>query len=51
MLTGRYFTSVQYGVRRDTGRIDYDEVRDLAKKERPALLWAGGTAYSRIWDF
>jgi glycine hydroxymethyltransferase len=50
-ITGRYFQSVQYGVRKDTGRIDYDEVRDLAKKERPALLWAGGTAYSRIWDF
>ena len=32
-ITGRYFTSVQYGVRKDTGRIDYDEVRDLAKKE------------------
>jgi glycine hydroxymethyltransferase len=50
-ITGRYFTSVQYGVRRDTGRIDYDEVRDLAKKEQPQLIWAGGTAYSRLWDF
>src|SRR5256885_6555332 len=50
-ITGRYFTSVQYGVRKDTGRIDYDEVRDLAKKEKPQLLWAGGTAYSRIWGF
>jgi glycine hydroxymethyltransferase len=50
-ITGRYFTSVQYGVRKDTGRIDYDEVRDLAKKEKPALIWAGGTAYSRLWDF
>jgi glycine hydroxymethyltransferase len=50
-ITGRYFQSVGYGVRRDTGRIDYDEVRDLAKKERPQLLWAGGTAYSRLWDF
>ena len=50
-ITGRYFTSVGYGVRKDTGRIDYDEVRDLAKKEKPLLLWAGGTAYSRIWDF
>ncbi len=50
-ITGKYFTSVHYGVRKDTGRIDYDEVRDLAKKERPALLWGGGTAYSRIWDF
>jgi glycine hydroxymethyltransferase len=50
-ITGRYFQAVQYGVRKDTGRIDLDEVRDLARKERPALLWAGGTAYSRIWDF
>jgi glycine hydroxymethyltransferase len=50
-ITGKYFQSVQYGVRKDTGRIDLDEVRDLAKKERPQLLWAGGTAYSRIWDF
>jgi glycine hydroxymethyltransferase len=50
-ITGSYFKSVQYGVRRDTGRIDLDEVRDLARRERPQLLWAGGTAYSRLWDF
>jgi glycine hydroxymethyltransferase len=50
-ITGKYFQAVQYGVRKDTGRIDLDEVRDLAKKEKPALLWAGGTAYSRLWDF
>jgi glycine hydroxymethyltransferase len=50
-ITGKYFQSVQYGVRKDTGRIDMDEVRDLARRERPALLWAGGTAYSRLWDF
>jgi glycine hydroxymethyltransferase len=50
-ITGKYFQPVQYGVRKDTGRLDYDEIRDLAKKERPALLWAGGTAYSRLWDF
>jgi glycine hydroxymethyltransferase len=50
-ITGKFFQSVQYGVRKETGRIDYDEVRELAKKERPALLWAGGTAYSRLWDF
>jgi glycine hydroxymethyltransferase len=50
-ITGKYFQPVQYGVRKDTGRLDYDEIRDLAKKEKPALLWAGGTAYSRLWDF
>jgi glycine hydroxymethyltransferase len=50
-ITGKYFQSVQYGVRKDTGRIDMDEVRDLARKEKPALIWAGGTAYSRLWDF
>jgi len=50
-ITGKYFKSVQYGVRKDTGRIDLDEVRELAKKERPKLLWAGGTAVPRVIDF
>jgi glycine hydroxymethyltransferase len=50
-ITGTYFRSVQYGVRRDTGRIDFDEVRELARRERPRLIWAGGTAYPRIIDF
>src|SRR5260221_9667461 len=50
-ITGKYFQPVPYGIRKDTGRLDYDEIRDLAKRERPALLWAGGTAYSRLWDF
>jgi glycine hydroxymethyltransferase len=50
-ITGKWFRSVQYGVRRDTGYIDYDEARDLARKERPKLIWAGGTAIPRIVDF
>jgi glycine hydroxymethyltransferase len=50
-VTGRWFRSVQYGVNRQTGRIDYDEVRDLAKREQPKLIWAGGTAIPRIIDF
>src|SRR3954454_2111269 len=49
--TGKWFRPVQYGVRHDTGRVDLDEVRDLAKKERPKLLWCGGTAVPRIIDF
>src|SRR5579863_9319710 len=48
---GRWFRPVQYGVRRDTGRIDFDEVRDLALRERPKVIFAGGTAVPRTIDF
>src|SRR5256885_8270539 len=50
-ITGMFFRAVQYGVRKSDGRIDLDEVRDLARKERPKLLWAGGTAIPRTIDF
>jgi glycine hydroxymethyltransferase len=50
-ITGAYFKSVQYGVRRDTHRIDMDEVRELARKERPKLMFCGGTAIPRTIDF
>ena len=50
-ITGSYFRAVQYGVRKDTHRIDLDEVRDLARKEKPKLLFAGGTAIPRTIDF
>jgi glycine hydroxymethyltransferase len=49
--TGKWFNAVQYGVRKDTGRIDLDEVRDLAKAERPKLIFCGGTAIPRTIDF
>ncbi|WP_432078795.1 serine hydroxymethyltransferase [Streptomyces sp. YPW6] len=49
--TGRWFRAVRYGVRRDTGRIDLDEVRDLALAERPRLIFCGGTAVPRTIDF
>ncbi|MQY16402.1 Serine hydroxymethyltransferase [Streptomyces sp. RB5] len=49
--TGKWFRGVQYGVRRDTGRIDFDEVRELALKERPKLIFCGGTAVPRTIDF
>jgi glycine hydroxymethyltransferase len=42
---------VQYGVRRDTGIVDLDEVRDLARRERPKLIFCGGTAIPRTIDF
>jgi glycine hydroxymethyltransferase len=50
-VTGKWFNAVGYGVRRDTGRVDMDEVRDLALKERPKIIFAGGTAIPRIVDF
>ncbi len=50
-ITGSYFRSVQYGVRRDTHRIDLDEVRELARKEKPKLLFCGGTAIPRTIEF
>ena len=50
-FSGSLFRAVPYGVREDTGRIDYDEVRIIAKAERPRLLIAGGSAYSRQFDF
>ena len=50
-VTGKWFRSVQYGVRHDTGRVDLDEVRDLALKERPKIIFCGGTAIPRIIDF
>jgi glycine hydroxymethyltransferase len=50
-ITGKFFRAVQYGVRKDTGRVDLDEVRELARKEKPKLLFAGGTAIPRTIDF
>lgn len=50
-VTGKWFRSVSYGVRRDTGRVDFDEVRDVARRERPKLIFCGGTAIPRVIDF
>src|SRR5580700_1143853 len=50
-ITGKYFKSVPYGVRREDHRIDLDEVRTLAREHRPKLLWVGTTAYPRTLDF
>jgi glycine hydroxymethyltransferase len=50
-ITGKFFRSVAYGVEKETGRVNLDEVRALAKKERPKLLWCGGTAIPRTIDF
>ncbi|NKZ03980.1 serine hydroxymethyltransferase [Actinomadura latina] len=49
--TGKWFRPVRYDVRADTGRVDMDQVRDLALKERPKVIWCGGTAIPRTIDF
>ncbi len=50
-ITGKWFRPVQYTVRRDTGIVDLDEVRDLARRERPKLIFCGGTAIPRTIEF
>jgi glycine hydroxymethyltransferase len=49
--TGKWFRAVQYDVGRETGRVDLDQVRELALAERPKLIFCGGTAIPRLIDF
>ena len=49
--TGIWFNAVHYGVDRESGRVDMDAVRELALRERPKLLFCGGTAVPRLIDF
>ena len=50
-FSGQWYDTVGYHVRADTELIDYDEVRELARRHRPRLIMAGATAYSRLIDF
>ncbi len=50
-LSGKWFHAVQYGVRREDGLLDYEELERLAHAERPKLIIAGGSAYPRVIDF
>ncbi len=49
--SGKWFNAIQYGVKKDTALIDYDEVEDLAMEHKPKLIIAGGSSYPRIIDF
>tara|TARA_X000000368_G_scaffold384624_1_gene343369 strand:+ start:914 stop:2197 length:1284 start_codon:yes stop_codon:yes gene_type:complete len=49
--SGKWFNAVQYGVKKDTALIDYEEVEQLAIENKPKLIIAGGSAYPRIIDF
>ncbi len=50
-FSGKLYNPVFYGVDRETGRIDYDKVQEIAKKEQPKIIIAGASAYSRDMDF
>src|ERR1700757_1276042 len=50
-LSGKWFHAVQYGVRREDGRLDYEQLEHLARTEKPKLIIAGGSAYPRFIDF
>jgi glycine hydroxymethyltransferase len=50
-MSGKWFNPIAYGVRREDHQIDMDEVRRLAQEHKPKLIIAGGTAYSRVWDW
>ena len=50
-ISGKYYNVVSYDVNHETGLIDYDEIRDMAKKNQPKLIIAGASAYPRAIDF
>jgi glycine hydroxymethyltransferase len=50
-FSGRYFKIVNINVNKDTELIDYDEMEKIVEKERPKLIMAGASNYSRIWDW
>ncbi len=50
-FSGKLYRVASYTVRKDTEQIDYDELEQIAERERPKLLIGGGSAYSRIFDF
>jgi len=50
-LSGKWFNAIQYGVRKEDGLLDYDQVEQLAQEHKPTIIIAGGSAYSRQFDF
>ena len=49
--SGILYHALEYNLRQDTGRVDYDQMEEVALRERPKLIIGGGSAYSREWDY
>lgn len=50
-FSGLMFQALEYNVKEDTGLIDYDQMEEVARRERPRLIVGGASAYSREWDY
>ena len=50
-MSGMYYNAVGYNLNKETGRVDYDEMEQLALEHKPKLIIGGGSAYSREWDY
>ncbi|MBR3951661.1 MAG: serine hydroxymethyltransferase [Bacteroidaceae bacterium] len=50
-FSGLMFQALDYGVRQDTGYVDYEQMEEVARRERPRLIIGGASAYSREWDY
>ncbi len=50
-FSGLVFQALEYNVREEDGRVDYDQLEEVARAERPKLIIAGASAYSREWDY
>jgi glycine hydroxymethyltransferase len=50
-FSGKLYNAVHYGVKEETGTVDYDAMEEIAKDKRPKLIIAGASAYSRDWDY
>ena len=50
-FSGLMFEALEYNVKEDTGLVDYDQMEEVARRERPSLIIGGASAYSREWDY
>jgi glycine hydroxymethyltransferase len=50
-LSGKTYTALHYGVKKETGLVDYEQLESIARKEKPKMIICGASAYSRDWDY